>query len=100
MEKITKEDVLNALSNVYDPEIPVNIVDLGLIYDVNIDDNNIKILMTMTSPACPLGNYVASMAEHQLKEEFPEANVDIELTFSPQWTPDMINSNARERLNL
>jgi len=66
---VTKEEILNALKDVYDPEIPVNIVDLGLIYSVEVDPENgaIKLVMTMTAPGCPLGNYIVNDVEMVLR---------------------------------
>ncbi len=98
--KNTKKQVLDVLSEVYDPEIPVNIVDLGLIYEVNLKGKEIKVLMTVTSPHCPMGQFIVSMAEDKLKEKFPDAEVKVELTFSPPWTPDRIKNSAKEKLNL
>jgi metal-sulfur cluster biosynthetic enzyme len=98
--KITKTQVLDALSEVYDPEIPINIVDLGLIYEVKVEGEKINVLMTVTSPHCPMGQFIVSMAEETLKEKFSGAEVEVKLTFSPPWTPDRIKKSAKEKLNL
>jgi metal-sulfur cluster biosynthetic enzyme len=98
--KITKKQVLDALSEVYDPEIPINIVDLGLVYEVKLEEKKINVFMTVTSPHCPMGQFIVSMAEEKLKEKFSDAEVVVKLTFSPPWTPDRIKKAAKEKLNL
>ncbi len=99
---VSKEEILEVLKNVYDPEIPVNIVDLGLIYDVEIDENNnVHIKMTLTAPGCPLAFFLTKMVEDAVKEEIPEVNnVKVELVWDPPWTPDRMSEEARKMLGL
>ena len=101
-EKEFKRRILSMLSQVYDPEIPVNIVDLGLIYDLNVDfvSKKIKVLMTLTSPTCPLSSFIVSLVEDKLKKSFKTFEPEIELTFNPLWTPEKIKTKARQELNL
>lgn len=99
---IKKEDVLNALRDVYDPEIPVNIVDLGLIYEINIDENQstVKVKMTLTAPGCPIANYILNDVETVVKSLEGVKQVEIELTYDPLWSPDMISEDAKKELGL
>ena len=94
-----KERALEALKEVVDPEIGANIVDLGLIYDLTIDGNKVKVLMTLTSIGCPLGGFLIEEVESKLKEAGFE-NVEINLTFNPPWTPERMNKELRKRLGI
>lgn len=101
MATITKDDVLEKLKDVYDPEIPVNVVDLGLIYDVNITENNeVHVLMTLTAPGCGMGPYIAQQAEWAITELDKLEDVTVELTFDPPWTPDMLTDDGRLLLGI
>ncbi len=89
------------LRTVYDPEIPVNVYDLGLIYDVDIDpENNVTIQMTFTSPACPMADFL--LMDMQMKlESIPEVKrVTIDLTFDPPWNRSMMSEEAMLELGL
>lgn len=98
---ITKEQVLDALRDVYDPEIPFNIVDLGLIYDIRIEDKKVKIKMTLTAPGCPMSYFLVEMVKAQVKEKIPEVeDVNVEIVFDPPWTPDRMSPEARKLLGL
>ncbi len=94
------EEIIDALKNVYDPEIPVNIVDLGLIYEVNYDETERKarIKMTLTAPGCPMGNYIIRDAEMVVREVEGVDDVEIVLTYDPPWSPEMISDNAKKDL--
>ena len=93
-----KDDVLNILRTVIDPEIGINIVDLGLVYDVNADEKNIDVDMTMTTAACPLGAYITDQAASSLRNAFPDSDVTVNLVWTPQWTPEMMSETARQQL--
>jgi len=102
--RIAEETILAALRQVVDPELRVNVVDLGLIYGVGLDEadgkTNIHVMMTMTSPACP---YAPELMEEvkQVLSALPEAgNVTVQLTLSPPWTPDRMTEEARDELGL
>jgi len=94
-----REKVVQTLKSVYDPEIPVDIYELGLIYEINIFPiNNIYVLMTLTSPACPAAESIPSEVESKLKA-IPGINeVTIELTFDPPYTQDMMSEVAKFEL--
>jgi metal-sulfur cluster biosynthetic enzyme len=86
----TEEEVRGALKSVYDPEIGISIIDLGLVYGVQIDDDskNVIIDMTLTTPACPLGPVIKTQAQAVLTNRFPAVNdVDINLVWTPRWDP-------------
>ncbi|BBE31007.1 hypothetical protein OSSY52_11480 [Tepiditoga spiralis] len=99
---ITKEQVMSALEHVYDIEIGYDVVSLGLIYKVNIAENNdIYVEMTLTTPMCPMAGFMVQEAKDKLKEEIKEANnVFVELTFDPPWSPDMAKDEVRQVLGI
>jgi metal-sulfur cluster biosynthetic enzyme len=96
---ITTDEVLHFLQQVIDPEIGINIVDLGLIYDVVIEGDYVDIKMTMTTPACPLYRYLTEQAELQLRRGLPTLKaVTIELVWEPEWNPMMMSWEAQAQL--
>lgn len=100
MEKLKKQIIEN-LKEVYDPEIPINIYDLGLIYEVTVKKNaNAHILMSLTSPTCPTAEYIQTMVEDAAKSVEGIGHVEVELTFDPPWTPDRVSLEAKEELGL
>ena len=98
---VTVEEVELALKDVYDPEIPVNIVDLGLIYGINIDDEgHVRVDMTLTAAGCGMGPFIAQQAEWAIAEVDGVKDVDVEITFEPAWTPEKITEDGRKLLGL
>ena len=97
---VTKEEILEALKEVYDPEIPVDIVNLGLVYDVKIDDGKVKILMTLTAVGCPVGPLIVDMVKLRLLKLEGVKEVEVELTFDPPWTPDRMSEDAKKKLGM
>jgi len=97
--ELTEESVKKALMNVYDPELPVSIVDLGLIYDTKISGNDVNLKMTLTTPGCSMGSMIAGQAEMALKEIGAD-NVLIEIIWDPPWNPDMMTDEAKEKLGI
>ena len=97
---VTKEQVYEALQECYDPEIPVNIVDLGLVYDVEIDGSKVAVKMTLTAPGCGMGTMIAADAKQRIiaLEGVEDASVD--LVWDPPWNPSMINEEAKQRLGI
>jgi metal-sulfur cluster biosynthetic enzyme len=94
-------DIEKQLQTVYDPEFPViDIFTLGLIYDISIDDKNqvIHILMTFTTPACPMGDMIEQMVKNAIQEIYPAWEVTIEITFDPMRTPKMIKDEDLQRM--
>ncbi len=101
MATITKEEVLEKLKEVYDPEIPVNVVDLGLIYGVEVNDGNeVHVLMTLTAPGCGMGPYIAQQAEWAVSELDGLEDVTVEMVFDPPWTPDMLTEDGKTLLGI
>ena len=97
---LTREDVLEALRDVYDPEIPVNVVDLGLVYDVQVDGGDVDVRMTLTFAGCGMGPYIAQQAEWRIAEMDEVDEVNVEVVFDPPWTPDMITEDGKKLLGL
>jgi metal-sulfur cluster biosynthetic enzyme len=96
---LTQEAVRNALSSVIDPELGIDVVELGLIYSIQIDVSSISVEMTMTSPACPLGEYLVERAECSIREHCPEvAEVSVTLVWDPPWTPARMGALAKQQL--
>ena len=101
MHRITIKEVIDKLKECADPEVGINIVDLGLIYGVQIDENNnIKLKMTMTSPMCPVTSIILADAQLRL-ESIPDiGKVEIELVWEPLWSPDMISQEVKQKLGV
>ncbi len=98
---VTKEKVMEALKAVMDPEIGLDVVSLGLVYDVNIsEEGDVKIKMTMTTPGCPLVGMITEDAKNVLETLEGVKSVDVELVWDPPWTPDMIEPEVRARLGI
>lgn len=97
---VTMDEVYEALREVYDPEIPINVVDLGLIYDVKLDEGNVDIKMTLTFAGCGMGPYIAQQAEWRLAELEGVDDINVELVFDPPWTPDQITEEGKKLLGL
>lgn len=95
-----KSRIVEALKTVYDPEIPINVYDLGLVYDLKVDEEGrAHIKMTLTAPGCPLAGMILGLAEGAVKEKVPEAKeVRVELVWNPPWTPDKVTPDGREAL--
>jgi metal-sulfur cluster biosynthetic enzyme len=101
MSQITKEQVLEVLKDVYDPEIPVNVVDLGLIYNVQVSDQNaVSVQMTLTAPGCGMGPYIAQQAEWAISELEDLEDVTVEMVFDPPWSPDLLTEDGKTLLGL
>ncbi len=98
-QNVPDEEVLQALRAVQDPEIGINIVDLGLVYEAVRTPQSIHVAITTTSAACPLGELLTNEATEILKARFPAASsVHVHLVFDPPWSPDRITEAGREQL--
>ena len=96
---MTEADIRDALREVIDPELGVNIVDLGLVYGVDVNDREARITMTMTSPACPLRDYLQDLVESTITARVPDVErVVVEVVHDPPWTPDLMSETARRQL--
>ena len=97
---ITETAVRDALRQVMDPELGINIVDLGLVYGIEIDRARVRVVMTMTSPACPLGDYLKDLVDSTVKSRVREVeDVKIVLVWEPRWNPDMMSAEAARLLD-
>jgi metal-sulfur cluster biosynthetic enzyme len=95
------DDILAALKTVIDPELGINIVDLGLVYHAERNANAIDIALTMTTPSCPLGEMMAQEIKLVLHARFPDtANVRVELVWDPPWSPDLMSEESRRQLGM
>lgn len=97
---VTEAQVWEALKGCYDPEIPVNIVDLGLIYEVKVEDGDVRVRMTMTAPGCPLSGWIARQAEEAIRALEGVREVHVEMVWDPPWTLDRMSEEAKKALGL
>ena len=99
MEKIEIEErVIELLRTVYDPEIPVNIYDLGLIYGIDINDRVCTITMTLTAPSCPAGDFLVEDIRQKVSSVEGIDTVNVNIVFEPEWTKDMMSEEAKLEL--
>ena len=97
--RVKREDIIEVLKTVYDPEIPLNIYDLGLIYGIEIsDDGKVHILMTLTAPGCPIADSLIYEIKDRLMQLEGVKDVDVELTFDPPWSLERITDEGKEIL--
>jgi FeS assembly SUF system protein len=95
------EEIISVLKTVYDPEIPVDIYELGLIYDVQIsEEGDVKIIMTLTTPNCPVAETLPQEVKDKAAEVEGVKSVDLELTFEPSWNKDMMSEEAKFELGM
>lgn len=98
-QETIKSAVINCLKNIYDPEIPVNIYDLGLIYNIDVDNElNVKVLMTMTAPDCPEAEYMFVQVRELIGYISGVKSVDVELTFDPPWDFENLSDEVKMEL--
>tara|TARA_B100000780_G_scaffold84914_1_gene58193 strand:- start:179 stop:475 length:297 start_codon:yes stop_codon:yes gene_type:complete len=95
-----KDQIIAEISKIYDPEIPVNIYELGLIYDVQVKDDTAKIIMTLTSPNCPVAESLPKDVKDSAMQVEGIKKVDLDLVFEPVWNKDMMSEAAKLDLNL
>ncbi len=96
-----KDKVIAEIKKIYDPEIPVNIYELGLIYNIDIDNNNnVKIEMTLTTPNCPVAESLPNEVKNSVKELKEVEDVDLKLVWEPPWNKSMMSESAKLELNL
>ena len=94
------EQVIAEIRKIYDPEIPVNIYELGLIYDVKVKEDKAKIIMTLTSPNCPVAESLPKEVKDSAMQVEGIEEVDLDLVFEPEWNKDMMSEAAKLELNL
>jgi len=98
--EVTEEKVLEVLSEVYDPEIPIDIVNLGLIYGIDIDGRNVVITMTMTAPGCPASTQIAGESKLMVEELPTVDSVDIDIVWDPPWDPSKMSEEAQQSMGM
>ena len=106
MNLIKKESVVDVLKQCFDPELPVDLWNLGLIYDIQIQESyneqqsDINIIMSLTTPGCTMGEQIAQDIKNKLESNNKVNQVFVEVTFDPPWQPDMMSTEAREKLGV
>ncbi len=94
-------DLLELLKNVMDPEIEINIVDLGLIYEISYDgEKNIDIEMTFSTPACPLGDTIVTNIKESIKQKYPDYITNVEIVFDPPWSTALVSEEGKKILGM
>jgi len=100
MSAPTLDKIYGVLKECYDPEIPVSILDLGLIYNIEIQDNTVLVIMTLTARGCPMSRRISEDVKNKL-EALPEiSKADVQIVWDPQWTPEMISPEGRRILGM
>jgi metal-sulfur cluster biosynthetic enzyme len=95
-----QETIYGALKQIHDPEVGINIVDMGLIYGLEIEDSKVGVYMTLTSPACPAGPQILSQIDTKVRELEGVEEVDVNVVWTPPWTPDMLSDEAKDELGI
>ena len=98
METINKEDVIEILKQCYDPEIPIDLWNLGLIYEITIKDYNINITMSLTTPGCTMGQHMADDIKSKLENLKNVNEVCVDVVFDPPWQPEMMTNEGRKKM--
>lgn len=99
--EILGEKIVRILKTIYDPEIPVDIYELGLIYDVMINENDeVKVLMTLTTPNCPVAESLPQEVEERIKSMDEVKDCEVEITFDPPWTQELMSEEAKLELGM
>ena len=96
----SKNEILTVLRRVYDPEIPVNLVDLGLIYDVETIDTEVNVKMTLTAVGCPMHSVITQNVKEALENLDGVSQANVEIVWEPRWSPDMISAEGRQTLGM
>ena len=95
---LTEEKIIHKLKTIYDPEIPVNIYDLGLIYDVLISDSDVHIIMTLTTATCPAAAFMPEEVKLVLEELSEVGTITVDVVYEPRWTRDRMSEKAKKEL--
>lgn len=94
----SEDDVMTVLRKCYDPEIPINIVDLGLVYDIELKDDKVHVKMTLTAPGCPMHTMISEDVTRKLLTLDGIEDAEVEIVWEPPWTPDKMSETARQML--
>lgn len=98
--EVTEGKVMEVLGDIYDPEIPIDIVNLGLVYGVRIEGSTVNVDMTMTSPGCPAATQIVAEAKYLLEEMEGVSEVNVEIVWDPPWDPGKMSEAAKESLGM
>jgi|TARA_B110000467_G_C18330014_1_gene492260 metal-sulfur cluster biosynthetic enzyme len=98
MKNITRDAIIAVLKECYDPEIPIDLWNLGLIYKIENNDKEIKIIMSLTTPGCTMGKYMADDIKAKLKKISEARIINVEVTFEPPWEPKMMTAEGRKKM--
>ena len=98
MTTINKKEIIEILKQCYDPEIPIDLWNLGLIYEINIKDQSINITMSLTTPGCTMGQYMADDIKTKLEQLKDVKEVSVDVVFDPPWQPEMMTDEGRQKL--
>ena len=94
------EEIVKALKECYDPEIPVNVWDLGLIYDVSVDGDKVHVKMTLTAPGCPMHTFISQEVKEKLQSVSGVKEATVEVVWDPPWSPDKMSPQAKAQLGI
>jgi len=97
---VSKDDVVAVLKKCYDPEIPINIFDLGLVYDIDIGDERIAVKMTLTAPGCPASAYLSSDVKRKIEALPGVKEAEVQIVWDPPWTPEMMSDLAKKQFGM
>jgi len=97
---LTKDKVFELLKEVLDPEIGLDIISLGLVYDVEINEKSVDVTMTLTTPGCPMHSSITGWVENLLWKTEPEKKINVNLVWEPKWTPDLMTDEAKMKLGM
>ena len=97
---VTNEQVYEVLRNCYDPEIPVNLVDLGLIYGVKIDDDNVNVVMTLTARGCPAHSFISEQVREEVAKIAGVKSANVQVVWDPPWSISRLSEAARKQLGM
>jgi FeS assembly SUF system protein len=97
---VTMEEIVKALKECYDPEIPVNVWDLGLIYDVSVDGDKVHLKMTLTAPGCPMHTFISQDVKEKLQSISGVKEATVEVVWDPPWSPDKMSPQAKAQLGI
>lgn len=97
---VTEDAVFDAVKEIIDPEVGINIVDMGLIYGVDIEEETVNITMTLTSPGCPAGGQLVNGTQHVAQQLEGVEEVNVNVVWTPRWTPEMMTEEAKDELGI
>ena len=97
---VSKDEIVTVLKDCYDPEIPINIWDLGLVYDINIENDNVGVKMTLTAPGCMMGGMIAEEVKAKIKAMSGVKDAKVELVWDPPWTPNKMSEEAKAQMGI